>query len=134
MDMTSPILPLLELSSVNEETGDTNPRFLRYRTSIYPAECGVELVVDDLEIFRLFADNAEGRLRPLLLKLAEAKDCALLSKSSENGQMITNIQTNRNLNMLHTNIPKGNKESLDDLNDFFGDMVKGTGDPGNKKY
>lgn len=97
------LISLLEAGSGFDPEKPADPALLRYRTSIYPEEAGVDLLVRDIEQFRALADSAETRIRPFLLKIAYSLDCALASKSSEGGKMLNLLNTSRSVQTLYSN-------------------------------
>lgn len=135
----SGIISIIEAGSGFDPERPLDPTLLRYRTSIFPPEVGVELLVRDLEQFRALANSAEPRLKPYLLQIAYSMDCALASKSSEGGKLLDKIITTKNQQSLFSNIPglnKRNGDPLEKLNDMFGEMTNphNNTDIGNKKY
>lgn len=69
---------------------------MRYRTSIFPAEAGIDLVITDLEDFRFFAEMEEPRLAVLLTGLCHSIDFGISSRDSENGRMIGVLLSDKN--------------------------------------
>jgi hypothetical protein len=133
----SGLISLIEAGSGYDPEKPLDPGLLRYRTSIYPEQVGVELLIRDLEQFRSLAKFAEPRLRPFLLEIAYSMDCALASKSSEGGKMLDMINTAKSMQSFwNHNDQKKKGDPLDRLNDAFGDMTNpnNSTDYGNKKY
>ena len=92
MGVTSYLAVLLEAGASTKKHESADPRLIRYLVSIYPENAGVELLVLDIEDFRLTAKLAEPRLAVYLEEMAVNLDCALASKASESGKMIHNLQ------------------------------------------
>jgi len=136
--LSSDIISIIEAGSGYDPEKPFDPTLLRYRTSIFPVEVGVELLVRDLEQFRSLAKSSEPRLRPYLLEIAYSMDCALASKSSEGGKMLDKIITTKTQQSLFSNFPGSKKkgDGLDKLNDMFGEMTNphNNDDIGNRKY
>lgn len=132
------LIGIIEAGSGYDPEKPLDPTLLRYRTSIFPAEVGVELLVRDLEQFRALAKSAEPRLRPFLLEIAYSFDCALGAKSSENGKMLDMITISKSSQTMMHMMGGGKKKGdhLDKLNDMFGDMTNphNNTDFGNKNY
>lgn len=132
------LISTIEAGSGYDPEQPLDPILHRYRTSIYPEQVGVELLVRDIENFRSFAKAAEPRLRPYLLQICYAMDCALASKGSEGGKMLDMINTTKTQQSFfsnsHTEKKKG--DTLEKLNDAFGDMTDPNRnfDYGNKNY
>ena len=110
---------IFEAGSVTRRGQSADERMLRYGGSYYPENVGVEMVVLDLEDFRQDAKLAEPRLAVELEELVINLDCALQTKSSENGRRIfdmakqTMIDQQLNRGILRT---EGNPEPVDNLN------------------
>lgn len=107
---------LLESGSATAKGEEADPRLIRYNTSYYPDNVGVELVVLDLEDFRLLASMQEPRLSILLSQMAINLDCALASKSSENGKRMAEFRHEQNMAKLETKITREGLDSFDDIN------------------
>lgn len=140
MSFNTGLISIIEAGSGFDPEKPLDPNLLRYRTSIFPEEVGVELLVRDLEQFRSMAKTAEPRLRPFLLDIAYSMDCALGAKSSEGGKMLDMINTSKSIQSIYQQVTGGSKEkdsgAFDKLNSAFGDMTnpnKNT-DYGNKNY
>ena len=122
---------LLEVGAVTRKNETADPRMIRYITSIYPSNAGVELVILDVEDFRLLARLAEPRLAVYLEEMAINLDCALASKASEGGLMINNLQNERNPATV-PRVARANTQediNVDDMN-----YTKSKDDYQNKKY
>lgn len=96
MQIPSFLAVLLEHGASTTKGDQADPRLIRYQTSIYPEDAGIELLVNDIEDFRLLARLVEPRLAVLLTEYAIGMDCGLASKASEGGKMINNLQRERN--------------------------------------
>lgn len=103
---------LLEAGASTKKGDTADPRLIRYTTSNYPSDVGVELVITDLEEFRLLAELQEPRLAVYLERLAVTLDCGLASKGSEGGKMINQLQKENT--QPRANVPP--PQPLDDLN------------------
>ena len=134
----SGIISIIEAGSGYDPEKPLDPTLLRYRTSIFPSEVGVELLVRDLEQFRSLAKSAEPRLRQFLLDIAYSFDCALGAKSSEGGKMLDLLNTTKTAQALFSfaGKDKKSKDPLDKLNSAFGEMTspENNTDFGNKNY
>lgn len=86
---------LIETGSVVRKGESADSRMIRYGTGYYPSDVGVEMVILDIEDFRLSAKLAEPRLAVELEELAINLDCSLASKGSENGRRMLEIQRER---------------------------------------
>ena len=91
------IIGLLMAGSSSDAETPADPTMVRYRTSIYPRDVGVELLVRDLEIYKSMIENLESRLSNELRILYKSVDYALASKSSEDGFMIDLINTQKKI-------------------------------------
>lgn len=100
---------ILAGSRDNAET-TADPSMVRYRTSIYPENVGVELLIRDLEIFKEVIKNLDYRLVPHLKALTKSVDYALAGKSSEGGMMIDIINTQKQIQKAFT-IPEADKKN-----------------------
>ena len=139
MSLNSGIISIIEAGSGYDPEKPLDPTLLRYRTSIFPGEVGVELLVRDLEQFRSLAKSAEPRLRPFLLEIAYSMDCALGAKSSENGKLLDLLNTTKTAQSLFSfaGKDKSKKDPLEKLNSALGDFTSPDGnnaDYGNQKY
>ena len=138
MSLNSGIISIIEAGSGYDPEKPLDPTLLRYRTSIFPGEVGVELLVRDLEQFRSLAKSAEPRLRSFLLEIAYSMDCALGAKSSEGGKLLDLLNTTKTAQALFSfaGKDKKSKDPLDKLNQAFGDFTNsgGENDYGNKNY
>lgn len=132
MPIPSYLAVLLEAGAVTHDGKNADPRMIRYETSIYPVDAGVELLVWDIENFRLAARLAEPRLAVWLEELAINMDLALSTKASEGGKMIGRLQMEQQVSISKSMMDKRNDADLglDSMN-----YNKEAGqDPGNKKY
>lgn len=138
MSYNQSFISLIEAGSGYDPEKPFDSGLLRYRTSIFPEEVGVELLVRDIEQLRSFAKSAEPRLRPFLLEIVYSLDCALQSKSSEGGKLLEMINTTKQMSSFFSNYNDGKKKGdpLDKLNEAFGDMTNSQNkfDMGNKDY
>jgi len=108
---------LLEAGSVTTEGKEGEPRLIRYNTGYYPIDVGVEGVVLDVEDFRLLAIMEEPRLAVFLKEMAINFDCALASKSSENGRRMADFRHSENMAKLDQKVTREGLDSIDnDLN------------------
>jgi len=131
MPIPSYLAVLLETGAVTRENKGADSRMIRYETSIYPADCGVELLVLDIENFRLAAKLAEPRLAVYLEEMAINFDLALATKASEGGKMVNVL-----LKDHQTSIPKSmmRKDDQDMGLDTMNYQTEAGQDVGNKKY
>ena len=83
---------MISSGSVLKKGEAADPRMIRYSTGYYPSDVGVELVINDIEDFRVSAEMAEPRLKVLLVELVNNLDLGLASKGSENGRRMLEIQ------------------------------------------
>ena len=138
MSLNSGIISIIEAGSGYDPEKPLDPTLLRYRTSIFPSEVGVELLVRDLEQFRSLAKSAEPRLRPFLLEIAYSMDCALGAKSSEGGKLLDLLNTTKTAQSLFTFSGKNkkSKDPLEKLNQSIGNFTNpdAANDYGNKNY
>ena len=138
MSLNSGIISIIEAGSGYDPEKPLDPTLLRCRTSIFPSDVGIELLVRDLEQFCSLAKSAEPRLRPFLLDIAYSMDCALGAKSSEGGKLLDLLNTTKTLQSVYSNFGKDkkSKDPLDKLNSAFGDMTspENNTDFGNKNY
>lgn len=104
---------LLEAGSVTAKDEESNPRLIRYNTSYYPIDVGIEGVVLDLEDFRLLAVMEEPRLSVFLSEMAINFDCALASKSSENGRRMADFRHSENMAKLDAKITREGLDNID---------------------
>ena len=108
---------LLEAGSVTTEGKEGEPRLIRYNTGYFPIDVGVEGVVLDLEDFRLLAIMEEPRFSVFLKEMAINFDCALASKSSENGRRMADFRHSENMAKLDAKVTREGLDSIDnDLN------------------
>lgn len=128
MPIPSYLAVLLETGASTGEGKSADSRLIRYLTSIYPENAGVELLVNDLEDFRTMAKLAEPRLAVYLEHLAINIDCGLATKASESGKMIGRLQ-----NEMQVTTPKANKNT-DDAQVEQMNYSKSKEDIGNHKY
>ena len=139
MSHNAGLIALIEAGSGYDPEKPFDPGLMRYRTSIYPNEAGVDLLIRDIEEFRSLANHAEPRLRPYLLDIVYAMDCALAGKSSEGGKMLELITTMKSQQAVFSNVGGGaskDPDGLEKLNEVFGEMTSPhqNTDFGNKKY
>lgn len=104
---------LLEAGSATSKGEESDPRLIRYNTGYYPPEVGVEGVVLDLEDFRLTATMEEPRLSVFLKEMAINFDCALASKSSENGRRMADFRHSENMAKLDQKITREGLDNID---------------------
>ena len=126
-DNNEAIIGLVMAGSSDDAEAPADPTMIRYRTSIYPRDVGVELLIRDLEIFKSMIKNLEPRLIPHLQVLYKSVDYALAGKSSEDGFMIDLINTQKKIDHV-TYRPDEHPE--DSKNSFGGDSR----DAKNKHY
>lgn len=120
---------ILETGSVTRKGESADPRMIRYGTGYYPSNVGVEMVILDIEDFRLSARLAEPRLAVELEELVINLDCALASKGSEDGRRMLEIQRQRD-NLARMNMRVDNQDTNIDQANFV--TVKNS--HGNKNY
>lgn len=104
---------ILEAGSATKKGDSADPRLLRYNTAYYPEDVGVELVIRDVEDFRHLAEMQEPRLAVELEKMAVSLDCALASKSSENGRRMTEFRNEANMERINARLQT---EDIDSMN------------------
>lgn len=128
MPIPSYLAVLIETGSFTGDGRASDSKLIRYITSIYPQDAGVEMVVTDLEDFRSMSKLQEPRLAVLLEGLAFSVDCGLATKCSENGKMIGRLQMEQ-----QATVPKSSKnkddQTLDEMN-----YTESKADIGNRKY
>ena len=132
MGIPSYLAVLLETGASTRRGQGADSRMIRYETSMYPENCGVELLVWDIENFRLTAKLQEPRLAVYLEELAINMDLALATKASEGGKMIHTLQREQQIS-----VPKSvmqNKNNDDMGLDSFNNQQESGQDVGNKKY
>ncbi len=129
MGIPSYLAVLLETGASTNKGKSADPRMIRYETSIYPENAGVELLVSDLEDFRLMATLQEPRLAVYLEALAISIDLGLATKASESGKMLNRLQQDQQIQA-----PKATNRNTDD--DKISEMNNSESkqDIGNKKY
>lgn len=106
---------IIDIGSILKKGQSADNRMVRYSTGYYPSDVGVEMVVLDMEDFRLSAKLAEPRLSVELEELANNLDLALATKGSENGRRMMEIQRERD----HLNRPSLRVDAdngMDELN------------------
>lgn len=99
-DSNEHTIGLLLAGCTDTPEGRADPTLVRYLTSIYPSNVGIELLVRDLEVFKNIIDNMDYRLVPFLKGLTKSVDYALASKSSEEGKMIDLINTQKKIDKV----------------------------------
>lgn len=104
---------LLESGSHTAKNEEADPRLIRYNTGYFPIDVGVEGVVLDLEDFRLSATMEEPRLSVFLKEMAINFDCALASKSSENGRRMADFRHSENMAKLDQKITREGLDNID---------------------
>lgn len=132
MPIPSYLAILLEAGAVTKPDQNSDARMIRYETGIYPENCGIELLVQDIEDFRLTAKMEEPRLAPFLEELTINMDLALATKAGEGGKMIRTLERE-----LQAVLPKANqKKNTDDgnLNEMNYSTDKKTGPGNNTMY
>lgn len=117
---------LIEAGAVTKKNETSDARMIRYSTSNYPDNVGVEMVVTDLEDFRLISSLVEPRLALYLQELAINLDCGLATKNSEGSKMLGRLQGERQIAVSKANTEQN---SLDEMN-----YSQSKADIGNKKY
>ena len=115
---------ILEAGSATKKGDSADPRLIRYNTGYYPVDVGVELVIRDIEDFRHIAEMQEPRLAVELEKMAVSLDCALASKSSENGRRMTEFRNEANMERIHARIQSDDMASMDYTKDKSHDRNK----------
>ena len=120
---------MIETGSVVKKGESADARMIRYGTGYYPSDVGVEMVILDIEDFRLSGKLAEPRLSVELEELAVNLDCSLASKGSENGRRMLEMQREKDYNANRMVRMDGNSESIDQLN-----YSKSKSYNGNKSY
>lgn len=118
---------LVEAGAQTRKNEGADSRVIRYTVSNYPENVGVELVVLDLEDFRLLGSMAEPRLAVYLQEMAINIDCSLATKNSEGSKMIGKLQNEKQIS-----ISKSNTES-NEMDKMNYSPAKGQ-DVGNQKY
>ena len=120
---------ILEAGSVTRRGESADSRMIRYSTGYYPSDVGVEMVILDIEDFRLSSKLAEPRLAVELEELVINLDCSLASKGSEDGRRMLEIQRQHdNLAKMNMRVETGDN-SVDSANYM---TVKNS--HGNKNY
>ena len=107
---------VLEAGSATKKGDSADPRLLRYNTAYYPMDVGVELVIRDLEDFRHLAELQEPRLAVELEKMAISLDCALASKSSENGRRMNEFRNEANMERINARLRTDDLAQMDEMN------------------
>lgn len=102
-------------SGSDTTTGNSKGRMIRYNSSYYPMDVGVEMTVTDLEQFRHMAEMQEPRLAVELIKLCITWDCGLASKSSENGRRMTEFRNSETMDRINAKI-KSDDMGLEQMN------------------
>lgn len=129
MPIPSYLAVLLETGASTNNGKSADPRMIRYETSIYPENAGVELLVSDLEDFRLMASLQEPRLAVYLEALAVSIDLGLATKASESGKMLNRLQMDN-----QAQVPKATNRNTDDDKVSEMNNTESKQDIGNKKY
>lgn len=112
MPIPSFLAHIIELGSAREKGESADPKLVRYRTSYYPADVGVESVVADIEELRAIILEQEPRLAQMLEKTAiYPLDCGLASKASEGGLGVRELQRDNS----QTRTPTPNPTPLEEL-------------------
>lgn len=93
MGVPSYLAHLIESGSARNKGESADPKLIRYRTSYYPSDVGVESVIADIEELRALIQEQEPRLAGLMEQaVIFPLDCGLASKASENGKGIYDLQ------------------------------------------
>lgn len=106
---------ILETGSVTRRGESADARMIRYSTGYYPSDVGVEMVILDVEDFRLSAKLAEPRLSVELEELVINIDCSLASKGSEDGRRMLELQRSKD-NLARMNMRIENGDPVDQAN------------------
>lgn len=93
MGVPSYLAHLIESGSAKNKGESADPKLIRYRTSYYPSDVGVESVIADIEELRALIQEQEPRLAGVLEQaVIFPLDCGLASKASEGGKGISDLQ------------------------------------------
>lgn len=120
----------IDISSILRKSKGSDPRGVRYATMELPANVGAPMVIEDLEMLRHTAEEAEPRLSEGLLAIVEAIDLSLIQLSNEEGRRIRNfIDSFRPTARPQMRIETSSNEQMDN-----GNYVKDKSYDGNKNY
>jgi hypothetical protein len=107
----------IDTSSILRKGKGSDSRGVRYATMELPANVGAPMVIEDLEMLRHSAEEAEPRLREGLLSIVEAIDLSLIQLSNEEGRRIRNmIESFRPTMRPDMRIEQGSREPIDQAN------------------
>lgn len=107
----------IDTSSILRKNQGSDPRGVRYATMELPANVGAPMVIEDLEMLRHTAEEAEPRLVEGLLSIVEAIDLSLIQLSNEEGRRIKNlIDSFRPTTRPQMRIEGGSREDIDQAN------------------
>ena len=109
---------ILETGSVTRKGESADARMIRYSTGYYPSDVGVEMVILDIEDFRLSAKLAEPRLAVELEELVINLDCSLASKGSEDGRRMLELQRQHD-NLARMNMRVETQDNKIDSNNYI---------------
>jgi hypothetical protein len=113
MGIQSYLAHLIEAGSARKKGESADPKHIRYRTSYYPSDVGVELVIDDKEELEAEIQLLDPRLaEPLLQVLVYPMDYGLAAKSSEGGRGIHDLQKDNSQPRVNMPAP----QPLDEMN------------------
>lgn len=127
MGVPSYLAHLVEAGSARRRGESADPKLIRYRTSFYPSDVGVESVIADIEELRALIQAQEPRLAGILEDaVIFPLDCGLASKASEDGKGVSELQ--RDNSQQRQNLPP--PQPLDEMN--YGESKQY--DMGNRKY